>query len=290
LNDADVRTLRALDLLSNYLTVAFERFEVHLAAIPTSDDPEEVHQARVGVRRMRCALRTYRPVFDRLWARSVRNAAVLIAYPLGRVRDADVTFERERMLMHELGMDAPHVSEAFDKIRTVRREHLLLVLGSEQSAETLELMKDAVQRPRLVAGAGTTIGDLLPNARSAWRKVRKSVSRLGSAPSDADLHRVRILTKRARYAVEMVRPVIGDDAKRFCRAAAAFQDELGELQDAAIARAWLFELIPMLDADGASQAHRLATAEAERAQDARAGWHDAWEALSGDETVAWLDA
>jgi len=286
--DADVDTLRAHDLLSTYLSAAFNRFEIHQEAIMTGNDPEDVHQARVGIRRMRCALRTYRPVFDRLWARSVRNAAVLFAYPLGRVRDADVVLDRERALLDELTMTAPEVLEAFEKIRDGRREHLLLVLNSDQAAETLELMKDSVSKPRLIAGRGTSVDDLLPSAKAAWRRVRKAIRRLGTSPSDPDLHRVRILTKRARFGAEVLRPVVGDDAKRFCKAAATLQDALGELQDAAVARAWLLELIPTLDGVGIGEAHRLANTELERARAARSGWQERWEQLSDEAVSGWL--
>jgi CHAD domain-containing protein len=285
--DASTSTVRAHDLVSDYLSAAFQRFATHEEAIRTGGDAEDLHQARVGIRRMRCALRTYRPVFDRLWARSVRNAAVLFAYPMGRVRDADVVLDRERP---HIADDARVLVDALTAIRDVRRQHLLDTLNSEQAAETLELMRDSVARPRLIAGAGTTVDDLLPSTRSAWRKVRKAVRRLGTDPSDPDLHRVRILTKRARYASELIRPVVGEDARRFCKAAGVLQDALGELQDAAVARAWLFELIPTLDPDGAREAHRLANAELERARDARTAWHAPWDVLSDDATSGWLQA
>ncbi len=287
MTDAPPSTIRAHDVICDYLSVAFVRFAKHEEAIRSGGDPEDLHQARVGIRRMRCALRTYRPVFDRLWARSVRNAAVLFAYPMGRVRDADVVLERERPHVTD---DGGVIVEALTHIRDVRRQHLLDTLNSEQATETLELMRDCVAKPRLIAGAGTRIEDLLPSTRSAWGKVRKSVRRLGPQPSDADLHRVRILTKRARYASELIRPVAGEDAKRFCKAAAALQDALGELQDAAVARAWLFELIPTLDGESAREAHRLANAELELARVARARWQEPWEHLADDATSGWLEA
>lgn len=284
MTEADVGVLLAHDLLADYLTGAFDRFDRYQQAIAEGTDPEDVHQARVGIRRMRCALRTYRPVFDRLWARSVRNAAVLFAYPLGRVRDADVVLDRETVLLEDLSLTAPDVLASFEKIRDARRAHLVLVLQSDQAEQTLALMKDAVRRPRLIAGRGTTTADLLPSAQSTWRRVRKSVRRLSDTPSDEALHRVRILTKRARYAAEVLRPVVGEDAKAFCNAAAQLQDVLGELQDAAVARAWLLEL------EGSPGAARLADAELERAGVARAAWPERWELLVDETTSGWLHA
>ena len=56
---------------------------------------------------------------------------------------------------------------------------------------------------------------------------------------DAALHAIRILAKRARYAVDAVAPLYGKDARRFARALADVQTVLGEYQDTTVAEAWL---------------------------------------------------
>ena len=39
-----------------------------------------------------------------------------------------------------------------------------------------------------------------------WRKLRKAVKALPADPTDPELHRIRILAKRARYAAEAAPP------------------------------------------------------------------------------------
>ena len=51
----------------------------------------------------------------------------------------------------------------------------------------------------------------------------------------AELHRTRILLKRARYALELAEPLIGKRAKRFLEQAKYMQDLLGHHQDAVVA-------------------------------------------------------
>src|SRR5207249_8923743 len=82
--------------------------------------------------------------------------------------------------------------------------------------------------------------DVLPKlAGGPWRRLRSAVRQLPENPTDPELHRIRILAKRARYAAEAVAPIVGADATAFARAAAKLQTVLGEHQDSVTAQAWL---------------------------------------------------
>jgi CHAD domain-containing protein len=59
---------------------------------------------------------------------------------------------------------------------------------------------------------------------------------------DLAVHDARKAGKRLRYATEVVRPVVGKDAKRFTKALKGFQTALGEHQDTVVAREALREL------------------------------------------------
>src|SRR5690606_13581161 len=77
-----------------------------------------------------------------------------------------------------------------------------------------------------------TISDL---ARNAFHKVQDFVNASNSLFPKADLHRTRILLKRARYAIELAEPLFGKRAKRFLEQAKYTQDLLGRHQDAVVA-------------------------------------------------------
>ncbi|MGI9595445.1 MAG: CHAD domain-containing protein, partial [Acidimicrobiales bacterium] len=72
-----------------------------------------------------------------------------------------------------------------------------------------------------------------------------------------ELHRIRILAKRTRYAAEAVVPAFGKKAKIFAKALTGIQDVLGELNDAAVAEAWLANLAETADGPTAFTAGRL---------------------------------
>src|SRR5262249_34670930 len=63
--------------------------------------------------------------------------------------------------------------------------------------------------------------------RRPWRDLAAAVGALDERPPDDELHRVRILAKRVRYAGEAVAPAIGPPAARFAKLAAALPTVLG---------------------------------------------------------------
>lgn len=93
--------------------------------------------------------------------------------------------------------------------------------------------------------------------RRPWRKLLRTVDALGRDPQVDELHRVRLLAKRTRYAAEAVVPVFGREARRFASSVKDVQEALGELNDAEVAIAWLTGAAPDLDPAGAFAAGRL---------------------------------
>src|SRR5215213_912440 len=87
---------------------------------------------------------------------------------------------------------------------------------------------------------------------------------------DAALHEVRKAAKRARYAAEVARPVLGRRAKAFARRVKAVQKVLGEHQDTVVIRGELRRIGVQAHLDGENgfsfgRLHALQQASAERA-------------------------
>ena len=118
---------------------------------------------------------------------------------------------------------------------------------------------------------------LPPLAASPWRRLRSAVNQLPDPPTDPELHRIRILAKRARYAAEAVAPVAGSAAAAFGRAAAKLQTILGEHQDSVTAQAWLRGA--RISGRRAFVAGELIAMEHVAAEDARAKWPRVWNCL-----------
>ena len=111
---------------------------------------------------------------------------------------------------------------------------------------------------------------------------------LADAPSDDDLHAVRIRTKRARYAAEAASPVLGKRARVVGFAAAELQDVLGEYRDAAVAERWLDDRARRTrSVREAFAAGKLAGLERAQRERARARWRKAWKSLSAAHPKEW---
>jgi len=119
---------------------------------------------------------------------------------------------------------------------------MLAALKSERYLRLLAALDEAATQPRTV-DTGASLESL---GQRALRRLRRAIEDLGGAPSDEDLHAVRIKVKRARYAAELAQPVAGKPARRFIERAKDLQDLLGDHQDAVTAQARLKTLADSL--------------------------------------------
>ena len=272
----------AADVVANALATAVAAVLRHDAGIRLGGDPEDVHQARVGTRRLRSNLRTFRPLVVPEWADGLRDEVGWLAGELGAVRDREVLLER--LQGHAARLEpadqrpAQSLTHQLEGSMADGRAILLRALRSQRYVDLLE---------RLVAAlpAAETLPGL---ARKPWRDLNRAVVALGDAPEDDALHGCRILAKRARYAAEAVAPAAGPDAERFARAAAKLQTVLGEHQDSVTARAWLRAHAGT--GRRAFVAGEMAALELMQAERARARWPSAWRRLDRSRLRAWMKA
>jgi CHAD domain-containing protein len=283
------------DVVRNALAAGVILVLSHDPLIRVGGDPEDIHQARVGTRRLRSHLRTFRPFLDRAWTDSLREELGWLAAELGDVRDHEVLLERVEAL-------APHLPEAdarplsgltaqLERAIAGARDRLLAAMSSPRYYELIERLVAASDQPALREEAAERMEAPAARAMPAlvikpWRDLRRTVRALGVRPADEDLHRVRILAKRVRYAAEAVAPAVGAEASRFAKQAAALQTELGEHQDSVTAQGWLRQAARTTRR--AFVAGQLCALEAARAQEARNRWPGVWSALDRRRLRTWM--
>jgi CHAD domain-containing protein len=124
-------------------------------------------------------------------------------------------------------------------------------------------------------------------ARRPWRRLRSYVGANGDAPGDEQLHRIRILAKRARYAADMCVPAAGAPAARFAGQLAVLQTVLGEHHDAVVTREWLQRQSEAI-AGVSFIAGELAALELLRVRDVDKRWREAWATAARPESWRWL--
>ncbi|MGI8807393.1 MAG: CHAD domain-containing protein [Acidimicrobiales bacterium] len=286
----------AADLVRHAIASAVERIMRHDPGVRIGDDPEDVHQARVGTRRLRSDLRTFAPLLDEDRLAALREELRWLAGALGRVRDADVLIERLRRQAASLpepdtGALAP-LFRRLAKERAGARADLLEAMHSPRYVALLDRLVAAAAEPACAKMAQEPAKKVVPElVAGPWRTLRKAVKALPADPPDADLHRIRILAKRARYAAEAAAPTVGKKATAFAAALADLQGVLGDHQDAVVAEAWLRAAVQSADDpdSGVSLvAGELIALQRTEAEAGRRQWRKAWDKAAEKKLRSWL--
>jgi CHAD domain-containing protein len=253
------------------LTRQLRELETYDPGVRLGVDPEDLHRFRVATRRSRALIRAARPLAGEQLAVTAAELKWLGGV-LGPVRDLDVLVGDLGAIVAELDGDA----EAGE---------VLVALLAEQRANAREKLVAALNGDRYLAlldrfeaDVAGLEGDgdaelLVALAAAESRKLRKAYRALEPGAPDAELHRVRIKAKHARYAAELA---VQTDAKRLApvvRAARDIQDVVGSHQDAVVAEERIRRLAR---ARTAIAAGRIVEVEHGRRRRARAALPRAW--------------
>jgi CHAD domain-containing protein len=281
----------AADAVRAAVTHSLLRILRHDPGVRLGGDPEDVHQMRVGARRLRSDLKTFKPLLDDEWRKGLQNELRWLGGELGAVRDADVLLKRLRAQVDALPARDRQQGAALigtlERQRERARRALLAPLRSERYAALIDRLMDAARAPRTLPDADERAADVLPRlVRKPWKRLRKAASGLGASSPDEELHQVRIRAKQARYAAEAVAPVAGKAAARHAKTIADLQDVLGDHQDAVVAEQWLREN----SRAGALVAGELLADQWEDQEATRAAWPKAWRKARRKKLRGWLRA
>ncbi len=232
------------DLVTEVLRRAAESFLTHDSDRPDDNrDAEDLHAARVALRRIRSLLRTFRVIVDPEWAAAARGDIGWFSQLLGEVRNLDVL--ALRITLHTERDADPLALEGLYAAVALQRSDVTFRLASARALPRYEAVLGHVNRlvaaqPPLTAGADevarAALGQLL---RRPWRNVRQAARRARQSPTEANLHALRIRSKELRYAAELAAGVFDRPAARLATTAAAVQDRLGDHRDALAAEVFL---------------------------------------------------
>jgi inorganic triphosphatase YgiF len=224
--------LRAI--LSHGLSVLLANTE----ALHEGRDPEFVHQARVALRRMRSALR----LLDRKhkdFPEPLANELRWVGQTLGAARDWDVLVESTLPAMVTAAPAALRARMRTLHKRALRRrdqEHRKAVaaLSSARFARLALSLQAWTMTP---APKGGRLARRAPKVLARAHARLFDAAQFFAALSPQRRHRVRILAKRLRYALDVMSVALpAEPTERYVKALAELQDVLGELNDLAVAR------------------------------------------------------
>lgn len=208
---------------------------------------EHVHQTRVGIRRLRSALRSFRG-----WVQAPPQALVdeLRGFfaALGQSRDADVLDSGVACALAQAG--APPLAagagalgpDPHEVARSAEVQRMLLAWLTWRVSLVEEPVPPDAPAPDSGEGAeaghpGQGFARLAERRLRRWHRAIRAASEHFETLDESALHALRKRIKRQRYAAEFFQPVLRRAAcARYLKRLAAVQNRMGELNDLFVAR------------------------------------------------------
>ena len=248
-------------------------------------DPEDLHQMRVALRRMRSVLKLSGELVGSA-AEPVRAELGWLGQSLGEVRDYDVLIGHLRAVIAEFEVRdqaaGRRLVSKFVTERAAAKRRLTRALSSTRYSALLREVS-TLASPSSSPVDVPVPHDLVDGLRKPHRKLAKAVRALSPDPPDDDLHALRIHGKKLRYAAELAltsaKKKRAARIRKLIKATKTFQTVLGDHQDAVVAAERMRTVLPSLDAEAGFVAGRIAERELARRAGARAAWPAAWTAV-----------
>jgi len=190
---------------------------------------------------------------DFLPGRVVRNRPRLktLLDAVGDVRDADIRLETTATFRGNLAeSERPALDPLLQHLSSERaqaRTRMLRTLDAKPTREWLDTLADQLARaanPTESASARnapalTVVPDLI---RKRYRKLRKCTRKLTPRSSMKEFHKIRIRTKKLRYALEVVAPTYTKPTEQMLAALHKLQNKLGTQHDSNVVAKYLTQL------------------------------------------------
>ena len=228
----------------------FSQFTINLNALSSSDDPEVVHQARVGWRRFRSAFRLFKPVFAGGELPSWQALKVMLSF-LGELRDLDVaridtlppladaymTKDEQRTAAWQ-SMNLALIHAAQLQRKAVRYALQDPAVGVSLLAIT-RWLADAPAASAMSESALKQDESLRPWARRRIDKLHKQFklalkdANTSTATNDINVqHQARIQAKQMRYGIEALDSVLAKKrSQHWLKQATSLQTRIGITRD-----------------------------------------------------------
>jgi triphosphatase len=239
---------------SDFAAAALRRlvleWQAHEPAARLGEGPEGLHKLRVTARRMDTILSLFRAFLP---TGVVRNRPKLKALldAIGDVRDADIRLEAMSAFRGSLAESERRtldpLCQHLEIERTQARARMLRALDAKATREWLDELPGRLRQTAAAtesaaardATALTVVPDLI---RKRYRKLRKCARHLTPDSSMKQFHKVRVRSKKLRYALEVIAPTYREPAEEMLSALRKLQGKLGTQHDSDVIAEYLTRL------------------------------------------------
>ncbi len=229
----------ARDAFAAILQSAARQITANQRLTVETGDVEAVHQMRVGLTRLRSALRSLKPYSKAPWIAELESDARQIARCVGTVRDADVLIAEIYAPIAENHAGVvpgfPGLLQALKAHRDAAYKDAVVNLDKGLWARLLVTM---MLSPHLIETQGafaepiaTLAGECLERR---WKRVRKYGERLAELDLE-ERHSMRKALKKLRYNCEFFQTLYGHEAKSFTKRLKKLLGLFGAINDVRMA-------------------------------------------------------
>jgi inorganic triphosphatase YgiF len=230
----DLSTAQAFQYI---VQTCVRHFRLNEAVLLDDRNAEALHQARVGIRRLRSAFSMFKPLFNDDGELPLRQGFLWLAAELGDARNLDVLLERSKPgALHDRLCVARENAYAKAEAALASARVQALMLDLAQWTNTGSWLDEPDTRKLREGPVHDFAGSVLNRFR---RRVKKDGRDLAEAADEA-CHELRKDAKKLRYAAEFFATLFDRKKqkrrqKRFIAALEELQDQLGFLNDLATA-------------------------------------------------------
>ncbi len=254
--DADLdKSATASEAFAAIIRACLAQIEGNAAGLCGDDDPEWIHQMRIGVRRLRACLSLGRAAFPAAQLEPLRVELRWLAQSLGPARDLDVfvtsTLPAFKTALARGSGAGPLDGALRSLVARARRQRTLARSAARAAVSTSRFVRLMLAAAALAAQpAGGKATEPAPEfdvrtdsardfARPLLKRRHRQLLELGhdlAHAQPAARHAARLAAKKLRYATEFFAPLFPKKRTRnYRRALAMLQEELGLWNDAAVA-------------------------------------------------------
>ena len=238
-------------------------FEYH-SKVPQDKDPEDLHQMRVGMRRLRSAIAGFAVALNLPEGVTEKNIAK-IGRALGKLRDLDVLLAKlsndyRPWLPRSEQKTLDRIIKSLTKQRSRELKQVRRTLNSKHYLRLEQELQDWLEQPTYQKIGDYSIYSLLPDLllpqvsqfllHPGWFvgvEIKKGQTQLPQildleainqllTKEDILLHDLRKSAKKTRYNLELFSPLYGETYNYYLSQIEQLQEVLGAIQDAHVLR------------------------------------------------------
>ena len=236
-------TLRQNDCARDAFAAILQSSSEHIIAnqrvVLETGEVEAVHQLRVGLTRLRSALRSIKPYSKIFWISELESDARNLARAVGKLRDADVLIaEIYTPVAAEHGNDVPGFPGLLKALSAHRDAAYKEAADHLDTGIWPRLLVTMILSPHLIE-AGGKLGEPVAivageSLERRWKKVRKYGVRIDSLDLE-ERHSMRKALKKLRYNCEFFQTLYNDEAQGFIKRLKKLQELFGAINDVRMA-------------------------------------------------------